>query len=119
MSFNAPDAGRGRRRNKGEEHEHSNGSPKTAADSTLAQEGIAGSRKMRLWWRGPSKWGNPFRADVFGLERCLKLYEHSLGGCWTPSLILDLSLTMSSDVYQLHCDFLGPLHQVQHLRPIT
>lgn len=34
----------------------------------------------------PGKWGNPFTAAEFGLERCLELYRNMVEGRWTPSL---------------------------------
>ena len=35
----------------------------------------------------PSRWGNLFRAAVYGRELSLQLYAQALGGGWNPSLL--------------------------------
>lgn len=53
----------------------------------------------------PSRWGNPYRADVFGLGLCLSLYEDTVQGFWNPTLTDGVDEARQKEAYRLHCEF--------------
>jgi Domain of unknown function (DUF4326) len=40
----------------------------------------------------PSKWGNPFKVDVFG-ELALELFENTVNGVWDPGVFIGSIVT--------------------------
>ena len=36
-----------------------------------------------------TKWGNPYTVKVFGRDLCLKLYENTVQGIWSPTVFVD------------------------------
>lgn len=56
----------------------------------------------------PSKWGNPYTIEEFGLELSLNLYAMSIQGCWVPGFLPDHLVTTA---YEIHCAFLKTFDQ--------
>ena len=52
-----------------------------------------------------SRWGNPYRVAVFGLQRSIKLFENTVHGFWVPSLFDGDPDHLLSEAYKLHCAF--------------
>lgn len=52
-----------------------------------------------------TRWGNPYRVDVFGLARSLALFENTLHGFWVPSLFDGDPDSLLNEAYALHNDF--------------
>ncbi len=66
-------------------------------------------------WRMPARakkvdrstrWGNPYRVDVFGLARSLALFENTLRGVWMPALVDGDQDALLREAYALHQAFL-------------
>lgn len=36
-----------------------------------------------------TRWGNPYQASIFGLDRCLRLFEDTVTGFWSPGNFKD------------------------------
>lgn len=71
-------------------------------------------RRVKGWRKPPnsvivdrtSRWGNPFKASMFGKELSIALYRQCIEGSWNPSLVDDLSDGWRADAYRLHCAFI-------------
>jgi len=50
----------------------------------------------------PSKWGNPYRVEVWGAELAIALYRNTLRGDWSPALLHLQSNERYSEAYELH-----------------
>lgn len=66
----------------------------------------------RLGWRMPentvkvdrsTKFGNPYRVDVFGLDLSLELFARTVRGIWTPD---GIPVELVPTAYDLHRAFL-------------
>jgi Domain of unknown function (DUF4326) len=55
----------------------------------------------------PTRFGNPYRADVFGLDLSLQLYRETVNGAWSPSLLKHLSDELCDAAYTGHLAFLA------------
>lgn len=54
----------------------------------------------------PSKWGNPFTVEKYGLELAIELYKQALSGNWSPALLnQDASDDYWQSTYLLTQDF--------------
>lgn len=51
----------------------------------------------------PSRWGNPYPAEIFGLERSLRLFRDSATGFWVPDVTL--SDELHAEAYRRHCEW--------------
>lgn len=52
----------------------------------------------------PGRWGNPYRAEVFGRELAVRLFRDSLQGFWSPSNVEGLPAELAAKAYRIHCD---------------
>lgn len=57
----------------------------------------------------PSRWGNPYRVDVYGLDLALELNRNSLYGRWDPSTVNHLDEDLRTATYARHVEFLSRL----------
>lgn len=60
----------------------------------------------------PGKWGNPFRADVFGLETSIALYRETVTGGWDPKHVAHLSDELCGEAYRLSREWKQRFRQV-------
>jgi hypothetical protein len=50
----------------------------------------------------PGRWGNPYSAEIYGLKRCLALFEETLRGGWNPRLVDGLDDELARSAYMRH-----------------
>ena len=49
----------------------------------------------------PTKWGNPFTVERFGLARSIELFRATANGGWSPSSVVDLDDRTALAAYEL------------------
>jgi hypothetical protein len=54
----------------------------------------------------PGRWGNPYDVRVFGRELSMALFRETMDGCWSPSLVKDVSDELCDLAYAAHCAFM-------------
>lgn len=54
----------------------------------------------------PTRFGNPYRVDVFGLQLSLKLYRITIDRIWDPSFVDNISDELCEMAYSGHHAFL-------------
>lgn len=66
----------------------------------------------------PSRWGNPYRVDVFGRELAVDLFRNSMEGGWSPLLVAHLSDATAAEAYRIHTEMRSRVrhHDVRELR---
>jgi hypothetical protein len=58
-----------------------------------------------------TKWGNPYRVDVFGLQLAMELFRESAHGYWNPSNVAHLSDELAAEAYRCHTALRRQLQQ--------
>jgi len=59
----------------------------------------------------PGRWGNPFDVRVFGRELSMALFRETMDGCWTPTLVKDVSDELCDAAYQAHTAFMKRIRE--------
>ncbi|WP_020476278.1 DUF4326 domain-containing protein [Zavarzinella formosa] len=87
-------------------------------------------RKRTKGWKMPqntvcvtrgTRWGNPFKVEVFGRELAIRLFRNTLRGIWNPSILKHLDDALCGEAYRLYHGFMErignhPLEHVAELR---
>lgn len=62
-----------------------------------------------------TKWGNPFKVKLYGIDLSLELFARTIRGIWTPA---GIPPRKSSRAYNAHCEFLKRhrLHPMENVR---
>ena len=59
----------------------------------------------------PGRWGNPYDVRVFGRELSMTLFRETMDGCWSPSLVKDVSDELCGAAYAAHCAFIKRIRE--------
>lgn len=57
----------------------------------------------------PSRWGNPYPIDMYGLELSLALFRNTVNGIWNPSILKNHSDKLCDSAYVAHHAFMKRL----------
>lgn len=57
------------------------------------------------------RWGNPYDVRLFGRQLAMALFRETMDGCWTPTLVKDVSDELCDAAYKAHTAFIKRIRE--------